>query len=133
MGILPEIVWSQHQENPWVAFCHPFSPVSGGQYSGERGWGEGAALASTRPPHPLPLSPEYGGEGRRTARPRRTSPVVHVSFEGGTANPYLKWADARFHCPSDGDGRLFRGRGVRERHGDRRPSAHRTPGEALAP
>ncbi len=37
----------------------PSPPV----FQGERGWGEGETIPKILAPHPLPLSPEYRGEG----------------------------------------------------------------------
>src|SRR5689334_6645559 len=71
MGVLPDVVWSQHQENPWVAFCHSLFPqLSGGQPRGVGG-------REAAPPHPNP-PPRGGRENCPTDRltPRRSHPVM---------------------------------------------------------
>jgi hypothetical protein len=52
-----------------AARISPLAPVLGGEGLGVRGWNHAATMPllgiSLTPPHPPPLSPEYGGEGRK--------------------------------------------------------------------
>ena len=52
-------------------------------YSGERGWGEGVQTIEVQPPHPRPLSPEYGREGGKVLTPRQgwtLALLIGISF-----------------------------------------------------